>query len=145
MTLLLYILVCSVLSILGSSSPIVPQDNPSTLFSPGVVSNTTVLSPLSTKSELPQLKLEHVLNSDNLDLRCGSSFGRTPLGSCVDAIRQMPRTLPDDPHRDPPRSYGPRGPASYDVELPKRWISCMCNLVSVAWLPSIHAFFPPRI
>lgn len=51
-------------------------------------------------------------------------FGMPPIASCSDAISQMPH--PDVRLIDRKRSYGPRGGTHprYDVELPKRWISC---------------------
>lgn len=47
-----------------------------------------------------------------------------PAGSCDDAISQLPQ--PTVEMMDRKRSYGPRGGPhrQYDVELPKRWISC---------------------
>lgn len=51
-------------------------------------------------------------------------FGMPPVASCSDAISQMPH--PDVRLTNRKRSYGPRGGTHqrYDVELPKRWISC---------------------
>ncbi len=50
-------------------------------------------------------------------------FGTPPIASCSDAISQMPQL---NVHMiDRKRSYGPCGGAErYDVELPRRWISC---------------------
>ena len=56
-------------------------------------------------------------------MACNSRrFGTPPIASCTDAMSQMPQ--PGVINRR--RSYGLRGAAaqSYDVELPKRWISC---------------------
>lgn len=51
-------------------------------------------------------------------------FGMPPVASCSDAISQMPH--PNARLINRKRSYGPRGVTHqrYDVELPKRWISC---------------------
>lgn len=51
-------------------------------------------------------------------------FGMPPVASCNDAISQVPG--PTAGMLDRKRSYGPRGGTrrQYDVELPKRWISC---------------------
>ena len=50
-------------------------------------------------------------------------FGTPPISSCSDAISQMPQLYVHMINRK--RSYVPRGGAErYDVELPRRWISC---------------------
>ena len=50
-------------------------------------------------------------------------FGNPPAASCQDAVNQM-YVDPSVLDKDPTYTYGPRGLGVWDVNLPKRYISC---------------------
>ncbi len=50
-------------------------------------------------------------------------FGNPRATSCKDALAQIPQD-PATVITNPNRSYGPRGQGTWDVNLPKRYISC---------------------
>ena len=50
-------------------------------------------------------------------------FGHPQAASCKDAVAQIPQD-PVTVMMNPNRSYGPRGEGTWDVNLPKRYISC---------------------
>ena len=57
-------------------------------------------------------------------------FGEPPVASCKNAIAEIPQD-PATVIRDPNRSYGPRGEGTWDVNLPKRYISCASSPMSL--------------
>lgn len=61
-------------------------------------------------------------------------FGNPPAASCQDAVNRL-HVPPSVISRDPTYSYGPRGRGVWDVNLPKRYISCKSYLISskVGW------------
>ena len=53
---------------------------------------------------------------------CLARWGEPPVDSCADARAQVPAD-PSEVVRDPTYTYGPRGQGTFDVGLPRRYIS----------------------
>ena len=100
--------------------------------------STTLTNPSSL---LPSLKVLGITGNSNIKesllLRPNTSttlamakiecddrrFGNPRVASCKNAVAQIPQD-PVTIIRNPKRSYGPRGEGTWDVNLPKRYISC---------------------
>lgn len=102
---------------LTKPSSLLPSLNESTATGNSTIKDILLLNPSATRIlTLPTIDCD--------DLR----FGNPPAASCENAVAQIPQD-PATIIRDPDRSYGPRGQGAWDVNLPKRYISCKHLLV----------------
>ena len=92
--------------------------------------NTSVLAESSTIGDILRLPLNAPTIRAGGNVDCDwYRFGNPPAASCKDAVDQIPQD-PATMSRNPNLSYGPRGPLSWDVNLPSRYISCKCAVGS---------------
>ncbi|KAG6997546.1 RCC1 repeat-containing protein C10F6.04 [Physcia stellaris] len=106
------------------SSPLKSSDDTSFFSNPSFadidLTNTTTNS---TIQPLLQLNPDTTANLGAVQIRCErSTMGAPPYASCLEVIGRMRNDFSRGPF-DPPRSYGPRELAVWEVGLPKRWIS----------------------
>lgn len=68
-------------------------------------------------------------------------FGNPPAASCRDAVNQM-QVAASVLSKDPTYTYGPRGRGVWDVNLPKRYISCEPSLIEFRgeWILGVFFF-----
>lgn len=125
-----YLIICGLLPTFVYSLPLnSPQTaddlltlaNPSSLpaslnVSTGTNSSTIVNDLLQNQTSAPLLKYAKVECDERL-------FGSPPVASCRNAFAQIPQD-PAMVISDRTLSYGPRGKGTWDVNLPKRYISC---------------------
>lgn len=132
-----YLAICSLNPGFARSLVVPSPDNPqgsTSLIQPSLLIpswNVSAMTDNSTATKdllLPGLNESTSLKLAKIvcdDLR----FGNPPAASCENAILQIPQD-PGTIALDPKRSYGPRGEGNWDVNLPKRYISCKCFVVS---------------
>lgn len=107
----------------------IPQssNHPTTLTKPSLLlpsSNTSAAADNSTIKDVLLLNPNSTTILTTGKIECDERrFGNPPAASCLDAIGQMPQD-PATVIRNPDRSYGPRSHGTWDVGLPKRYISC---------------------
>ena len=101
----------------GSLTLAYPSSLPQPLNASAATSNSTL-------RDMLLLNQKTTTASNRPSIECGDSdFGHPPVASCRDALDQ----LPHDPRciqQDPTFSYGERTLRAWDVNLPKRYISC---------------------
>ena len=118
-----YLAICSL--VLGTvKSLVIPS--PQNVDGSITLTQPSLLVP-SSNASAEDLRLQSTNVSTSLKvakIECDEHrFGNPPVASCQDAIEQ----LPQDPRTiiiNPNQSYGPRGQGNWDVNLPKRYISC---------------------
>lgn len=101
------------------------SDGPMTLTEPTLILpslNASAVDNSTIKDTALNLISSTYLTIPKIDCDDGR-FGTPPVASCTDAIAEIPQD-PATVIRDPNRSYGPRGEGTWDVNLPKRYISC---------------------
>lgn len=106
----------------GTSASLTDSGNLVKPYYTSVPYNSTGFTPTNLSS-LQELINPQTTNSSNAGLSCnGNTYGfNVPVGSCIDAYRQ----IPDDTIN---LIFAPRHTVSCDVGLPLRWISCMLLL-----------------
>lgn len=128
MTLLSYHLAtCSLLHTIAISLALNTPQNPGSILVSTKPSSPLASVNTSAASENSTAKDVLLLNPTTLtavEIECDDEkFGNPPAASCRDAMAQIPQdaaTILENPLR----SYGPRGQGTWDVNLPKRYISC---------------------
>lgn len=86
-------------------------------------SNASAQADRSTTRDVLLLNTDAVTNN-NAKVVCDDHvFGNPPAASCQNAVNQMyvDKSVLE---KDPTYTYGPRGRGVWDVNLPKRYISC---------------------
>ena len=107
-----------VLNSLQNTNELITLSEPTSL----IPSNASVIIDNFTIKDTANLTSSTHLSIPKID--CDDErFGTPSVASCKDAIAEIPQD-PATIIRDPNRSYGPRGEGTWDVNLPKRYISC---------------------
>ncbi|CAF9934841.1 MAG: hypothetical protein ALECFALPRED_006160 [Alectoria fallacina] len=119
-----------VLNSLQNTNELITLSEPTSL----IPSNASVIIDNFTIKDTANLTSSTHLSIPKID--CDDErFGTPSVASCKDAIAEIPQD-PATIIRDPNRSYGPRGEGTWDVNLPKRYISsdgqCIIDLTQTS-------------
>ena len=136
-----YLTLCSLLPTIVISLALNIPPNPDgsiTLTNPSSLVNASAATDNSTIKDVVLLNPDTSAILTNAKVDCDERrFGNPPAASCSNAVAQIPQGT-RIVIMNPTWSYGPREAGTWDVNLPKRYISCKTIVMAIS--PSIPLF-----